>query len=121
MDSYCTKREHNCHRIYQISCRCLVSFIAVLNSFQVLKEVFLNYFCPLIAQLLDVITDFVSLYDGVCDETKQMEKLTGLVPPNIFSTSGHNLFIRFGISEFSKPGFSAKIHFGNYILTYVNK
>ena len=48
-----------------------------------------------------------------------MEKLTGLLPPNIFSTSGHNLFISFSISKhYSMPGFSAKIHFGNYILTY---
>ena len=61
----------------------------------------------------------MSLHDGVCDETKEMEKLTGLLPPNIFSTSGHNLFISFSISKhYSMPGFSAKIHFGNYILTY---
>ena len=33
------------------------------------------------------------------------------------------MFVRFGVgASFSKPGFSAKIHFGNYhlLLTYAN-
>ena len=46
--------------------------------------------------------------------------LTGSLSTNnatqVFSTTGHNMFVRFGIgSTFSKPGFSAKINFGNDI------
>ena len=73
--------------------------------------------CVIISQLFDAYTDFVSLFDGVCDQTKIINTLTGSLPVNatqVFSTTGHNLFVRFGRgSTWSRPGFFAKINFGN--------
>ena len=61
---------------------------------------------------------FVSLYDGVCDETKELveNKLTGAMPNDdkwSFSSSGHHMYITFrNIYLLSAPGFIAKIHYG---------
>ena len=75
--------------------------------------------CVIIFQLFDAYTDFVSLFDGVCDQTKTIITLTGSLPINatqVFSTTGQNLFVRFGRgSTFSMPGFFAKINFGKDI------
>ena len=75
--------------------------------------------CVIIFQLFDTYTDFLSLFDGVCDQTKTINTLTGTLPVNasqVFSTTGQNLFVRFGIgSTFSMPGFFAKINFGKDI------
>ena len=77
--------------------------------------------CVIIFQLSDIYyTDFVSLFDGVCDQTKTIITLTGSLPVNatrVFSTTGHNLFVRFGRGSTvqSSPGFFAKINFGNDI------
>ena len=56
----------------------------------------------------------------MCDQTTKIKMLTGSLSTNnatqVFSTRGHNMFVRFGTgSTFSKPGFSAKINFGNDI------
>ena len=60
---------------------------------------------------------FVSLYDGICDQTKQLETLAGLMPNDdkwVISSSGNNMFVSFNIWVLtSHPGFTAKIHYGN--------
>ena len=69
---------------------------------------------------------FLSLYDGVCDQTKELKILRGSMPEDnkwVISSSGHNMFVRFSIGSFLpnvSPGFSAKIHFGNQINVIVS-
>ena len=62
---------------------------------------------------------FVSLYDGTCDQTKELEKLTGTMPNDdkwVISSSGHHMFVSFNVWIIvSNPGFIAKIHYGNEI------
>ena len=65
--------------------------------------------------------DFLTLFDGVCDQTKGLQTLSGLMPNNIkwiISSSGRYMFLRFAF-DFdydSSTGFLAKIHYGNDIL-----
>ena len=61
---------------------------------------------------------FVSLYDGTCDQTKELETLTGTMPNDdkwVISSSGRHMFVSFGVYVYSVPGFIAKIHYGNEI------
>ena len=61
---------------------------------------------------------YVSLYDGICDKTKELEKLTGTMSSDdkwIMSSSGHHMFVSFKAHVVSHPGFIAKIHYGNQI------
>ena len=61
---------------------------------------------------------FVSLYDGTCDQTKELETLTRTMSDDdkwVISSSGHHMFVSFSKSQYflvSKPGFLAKIHYG---------
>ena len=64
--------------------------------------------------------DFVSLFDGVCDQTKELQKLSGSMPNDVkwvISSSGRYMFVRFAVGnavsnyEYS-AGFLAKIHYG---------
>ena len=61
----------------------------------------------------------MSLYDGICDKTKKLKTLSGTMPNNdkwVISSSGHHMFISFSVDDLvSKPGFLAKIHYGNEI------
>ena len=61
----------------------------------------------------------LSLYDGTCDETKELETLTGKMSYNdkwVISGSGHHMFVVFNVDILvSDPGFTAKIHYGNKI------
>ena len=73
----------------------------------------------------------MSLYDGICDQTNNLEKLSGAMPNNdkwVISSSGHHMFVSFSDSDYfliSRPGFTAKIHFGNKIknfkIVYIKK
>ena len=62
---------------------------------------------------------FVSLYDGICDQTKELGTWYGKMPDGdkrVVSSSGHHMFVSFNIEGFlSGPGFTAKIHFGKQI------
>ena len=60
---------------------------------------------------------FLSLYDGTCDQTKELETLTGMKNDKwVISSSGHHMFVSFNVYIFeSNPGFLAKIHFGKEI------
>ena len=62
---------------------------------------------------------FVSLFDGVCDSTKELKTLTGKMPYDDrweISSSGHHIYINFVVDFVNtQPGFSAKIHYGNEI------
>ena len=62
---------------------------------------------------------FVSLYDGTCDQTKELETLTRTMSDDdkwVISSSGHHMFVSFSVSFVeSRPGFTAKIHYGNEI------
>ena len=61
----------------------------------------------------------LSLYDGTCDQTKELETLTGIMSNDdkwVISSSGHHMFVSFNVYIFeSNPGFLAKIHFGKEI------
>ena len=66
------------------------------------------------------MSDFVTLFDGVCDQTKELQTLYGSMSNDvkwIISSSGRYMFVRFAVNnlEFSS-GFLAKIHYGNEIL-----
>ena len=70
-------------------------------------------------QLNDWILSFVSIYDGTCDQTKELETLSGTMSNEdkwIISSSGHHMFVSFTKSQYfwgpSKPGFLANIHYG---------
>ena len=60
------------------------------------------------------------MFDGVCDQTKELQALGGLMSNDIkliISSSSHYMFVRFAIGYFdSSSGFLAKIHYGNEIL-----
>ena len=61
----------------------------------------------------------VSLYDGTCDQTKELEILSGIMPNDdkwVLSSLGRHMFVSFSISILnSRPGFTATIHYGNEI------
>ena len=59
----------------------------------------------------------VTLFDGVCDQTKKLQTLYGSMSHDlkwIISSSGHYMFVRFATGEsfWSSTGFSANIHYG---------
>ena len=60
------------------------------------------------------------MYDGSCDQTKELQKLSGSMSDDnkwIISSSGRYMFVRFAVNtEYSPTGFLAKIHYGNEIL-----
>ena len=69
---------------------------------------------------------FLSLYDGTCDQTKELKTLTGMKNDKwVISSSGHHMFVSFNVYIFeSSPGFLAKIHYGKEIYdvkNYVSK
>ena len=61
-------------------------------------------------------SEFVSLFDGVCDQTKELQTLTASMSDDVkwtISSSGRYMFVRFGVGTWgSSTGFSAKIHYG---------
>ena len=60
------------------------------------------------------------MFDGVCDQTKVLEILSGSMSNDvkwIISSSGRYMFVRFAVDIWSSStGFLAKIHYGNEIL-----
>ena len=61
---------------------------------------------------------YVTLFDGVCDQTKELKTLYGSMSNDvkwIISSSGLNMFVRFATSNLhgSSTGFLAHIHYGN--------
>ena len=62
----------------------------------------------------------VSLFDGVCDQTKELQKLGGSMSNDvkwIISSSGRYMFVRFAVDTWgSSTGFLANIHYGKEIL-----
>ena len=61
------------------------------------------------------------MFDGVCDQTKELQTLGGSMSNDfkwIITSSGGYMFVRFTIDLDSKTstGFLAKIHYGNEIL-----
>ena len=58
------------------------------------------------------------MYDGTCDQTKELETLSGTMSNDdkwIISTSGHHMFVIFSRSQYfgqSNQGFLANIHYG---------
>ena len=67
----------------------------------------------------DSFQNFVSLHDGTCDQTKELETLTGIMSNDdkwVISSSGHHMFASFNVDDLvSYPGFTARIHYGNEI------
>ena len=63
--------------------------------------------------------DFITLFDGVCDQTKELQTLYGSMSNDvkwIISSSGRYMFVRFAVdNRLSSTGFLAKIHYGNDI------
>ena len=59
---------------------------------------------------------FVSLFDGVCDQTKELQTLYGSMSNDvklIISSSGRYMFARFAVDHFgSSTGFLFNIHYG---------
>ena len=64
--------------------------------------------------------DFLTLFDGVCDQKKELQTLGGSKSNDvkwIISSSGRYMFVRFAVyTGGSSTGFLAKIHYGNEIL-----
>ena len=63
----------------------------------------------------------LTLYDGVCKQAKELQKLTGSMFNDIkwiLSSSGRYMFVRFEVNTLlsTAEGFLAKIHYGNEIL-----
>ena len=64
----------------------------------------------------------LTLFDGVCDQTKEIATLSGSMSNDIkwiISSSGHYMFARLDVDNFRSSTvlqFSAKIHYGNEIL-----
>ena len=61
----------------------------------------------------------LSLYDGICEQTKQLEKLSGTMSDDdkwVITSSVHHMFVSFIVDILvSEPGFTARIHYGNKI------
>ena len=70
--------------------------------------------------------DVLSLFDGICDETRRLKSVSGLMTNDdkwIISSSGQHMFVSFVIDIAISntymnafPGFSMKIHFGNKMI-----
>ena len=64
--------------------------------------------------------EFLALFDGVCDQTKELQTLSGSMSNDvkwIVSSSRRYMFVRFTVGIlYSSAGFLAKIHYGNEIL-----
>ena len=65
--------------------------------------------------------DFLTLFDGVCDQKKELQTLGGSKSNDvkwIISSSGRYMYIRFSVDDSSSTstGFLAKIHYGKEIL-----
>ena len=64
--------------------------------------------------------EFLALFDGVCDQTKELQTLYGSMTNDvkwIVSSSRRYMFVRFTVKIFyHSTGFLAKIHYGNEIL-----
>ena len=67
---------------------------------------------------------FVSLYDGICDQTKELGTWYGKMPDGdkrVVSSSGHHMFVSFSVDIFIPHlRFTAKIHQGKKINHYQN-
>ena len=65
-----------------------------------------------------VEADIVTLFDGVCDQTKKLQLLSGSMANDvkwIISSSGRHMFVKFAVGYGnSSTGFLAKIHYGIY-------
>ena len=78
----------------------------------------------MVFQLYDNYEDNVRLFDGVCDQTKELQKLSGSMANDvkwIIYSSGQYMLVRFNVgfdSTFDSTGFLAKIHYGKDILNY---
>ena len=63
--------------------------------------------------------DFLSMFDGICDQTRELKTVSGKMPNDemwVISSSGRHMFVDFVIDILSSdPGFSVNIHFGNEI------
>ena len=59
------------------------------------------------------------MFDGICDQTRELKTVSDKMANNekwVISSSGRHIFVDFVIgSVASRPGFSAKVHFGNAI------
>ena len=68
---------------------------------------------------MDLLSD-LTLFDGVCDQTKELQTLSGSMSNDvkwIVSSSRRYMFVRFSVDTlYSSTGFLAKIHYGNEIL-----
>ena len=66
-----------------------------------------------------MVTYAVTLYDGICDLSKELVKLTRTMTHDdkwVVSSSGSHMFIHYAVqTEVSRPGFLAQIHYGNDI------
>ena len=64
--------------------------------------------------------DYLTLFDGVCDQTKELQTLDSSMSNDvkwIISSSGGYMFVRFAVDSVgTSTGFLAKIHYGNEIL-----
>ena len=69
--------------------------------------------------MYDNVYYFLSMFDGICDQTKELKTVSGKMDNDetwVISTSGRHMFVDFVVDVLnSKPGFSANIHFGNEI------
>ena len=72
--------------------------------------------------------DFLTLFDGLCDQTKELQTLHGgsFINSNdfkwIISSSGRYIFVKFAIDSYvSSKGFLAKIHYGNESKSKISK
>ena len=66
-----------------------------------------------------ILPIYVTLFDGVCDQTKKIQTLYNFMSINvkwIISSSGNYMFVRFdtqlGNWMIARTGFSANIHYG---------
>ena len=68
---------------------------------------------------------FLSMFDGICDQTRELKTVSGKMPNDemwVISSSGRHMFVDFVIDmRYSRPGFSANIHFGNEINNFTVK
>ena len=66
-----------------------------------------------------MVTYAVTLYDGICDLSKELVKLTRTMTHDdkwVISSSGSHMFVSYLVqNEASRPGFLAQIHYGNKI------
>ena len=65
--------------------------------------------------------EFVSIFDGVCDQTKELQTLYMSMSNDvkwIFSSSGRYMFVRFTftVRDMNSKGFLAKFYYGKKIL-----